>query len=99
MDIEGAGLRPGGFLFPSRTWTGRLITTRHDFRLVSAWVASIGLDPSNYGTHSLRRTRATLIRRRTGNLVAVQLLSGHMKIENAVRYLRMEVDDALPISP
>jgi integrase len=67
-------------------------------RLVSGWIASIRLDPSFLGTHSLRRTKATLIYRRTGNLCAVQLLLGHTKIESAVRYLGIEVDDALAIA-
>ena len=65
---------------------------------LSEWIASIGLDPHLFGTHSLRRTKATLIYRRTGNLRAVQLLLGHTKIESAVRYLRIEVDDALSIA-
>jgi integrase len=67
-------------------------------RLVSEWVASIGLDPRIYSTHSIRRTKATLIYRRTGNLRAVQLLLGHTKIESTVRYLGIEVDDALAIA-
>ena len=61
-------------------------------------MARIGLDPSLYGTHSLRRTKATLIYRRTGNLRAVQLLLGHAKVESTVRYLGIEVDDALAIA-
>jgi integrase len=76
----------------------RNLTTRQYSRLVSDWVASIGLDPSLFGTHSLRRTKATLIYRRTGNLRAVQLLLGHTKIESTVRYLGIEVDDALAIA-
>src|ERR1700739_2020784 len=96
--MQSAGLRPGGFLLPSLTCVGRPGTTRHYFRLVSGWVASIGLDPSGYGTHSLRRTKAALIYRRTGNLRAVQLLLGHTKIENTVRYLGIEVEDTLAIS-
>jgi integrase len=67
-------------------------------RLLSEWIASIGLDPKLFGTHSLRRTKATLIYRRTGNLRAVQLLLGHTKIESTVRYLGIEVDDALAIA-
>ena len=67
-------------------------------RLVSEWIASIGLDPHVFGTHSLRRTKATLIYRRTGNLRAVQLLLGHRKIESTIRYLGIEVDDALAIA-
>ena len=74
------------------------LTTRQYARLVSAWTAIIGLDPSLYGTHSLRRTKATLIYRKTGNLRAVQLLLGHSKVESTVRYLGIEVDDALTIA-
>jgi integrase len=66
--------------------------------LVGEWIASIGLDPLNFGTHSLRRTKATLIYRRTGNLRAVQLLLGHTKIESTVRYLGIEIDDAIEIA-
>jgi integrase len=66
--------------------------------LVAGWFASIGLDPSRFGTHSLRRTKATLIYRRTGNLRAVQLLLGHTKIESTARYLGIEVDDALEMT-
>ena len=87
--------RPKDFLFPSRRFPGRSITTRQYARLVSGWIASIGPDSSFYGTHSLRRTKATLIYRRTGNLRAVQLLLGHRK---TVRYLGVEVDDALAIA-
>ena len=71
------------------------MTTRQYARLVSEWIASIGLDSTLFGTHSLRRTKATLIYRRTGNLRAVQLLLGHTRIESTVRYLGIEVDDAL----
>ena len=67
-------------------------------RLLADWLTSIGLDPRVYGTHSLRRTKATLIYRRTGNLRAVQLLLGHTKIESTVRYLGIEVDDAIAIA-
>jgi integrase len=77
---------------------GRQMTTRQYARLLSEWIASIGLDPHLFGTHSLRRTKATLIYRRTGNLRAVQLLLGHTKIESTVRYLGIEVDDALSIA-
>ena len=67
-------------------------------RLLADWLVGIGLDPHVYGTHSLRRTKATLIYRRTGNLRAVQLLLGHTKIESTVRYLGIDIDDALAIS-
>ena len=74
------------------------MTTRQYARLVSSWIDGIGLDLHCFGTHSLRRTKATLIYRRTGNLRAVQLLLGHTKIESTVRYLGIEVDDALAIA-
>ena len=86
------------YLFSGRRDRNTHLTTRQYARLVSQWIASIGLDPSLYGTHSLRRTKATLIYRRTGNLRAVQLLLGHTKIESTVRYLGVEVDDAIAIS-
>lgn len=92
------GRRQRGPLFPSRVNLKRSISTRQYARLVDSWVASIGLDPSAYGTHSLRRTKATLIYRRTGNLRAVQLLLGHAKLESTVRYLGIEVEDALAIA-
>jgi len=66
--------------------------------MVDRWVASIGLDPTKYGTHTLRRTKASLIYRRTKNLRAVQLLLGHTKLESTVRYLGIEVDDALEMA-
>lgn len=90
--------KPGKFLFGGRCGLQRSITTRQYARLVSEWVASIGLDSHKFGTHSLRRTKATLIYRRTGNLRAVQLLLGHTKIESTARYLGIEVDDALTIA-
>ena len=90
--------RPGEFLFTGRRGPDRNMTTRQYARLVSEWIGSVGLDPRLFGTHSLRRTKATLIYRRTGNLRAVQLLLGHTKIESTVRYLGIEVDDALAIA-
>ena len=96
--LGAAGKKPGEFLFTSRRAIGRCITRRQYGRLVSEWIASVGLDPRIYSTHSLRRTKVTLIYRRTGNLRAVQLLLGHTKIESTVRYLGVEVDDALAIA-
>ena len=87
----------GEFLFTSPK-SERSMTPRQYGRLVSDWLIGIGLDPHLYGTHSLRRTKATLIYRRTGNLRAVQLLLGHTKIESTVRYLGIDVDDALAIA-
>ena len=86
------------YLFPSKRKRNGHLSTRQYARLLSRWISSIGLDPSVYGTHSLRRTKATLIYRRTGNLRAVQLLLGHTKIESTVRYLGVEVDDALALA-
>ena len=86
------------FLFTGIRDKDRPLTTRQYARLVSEWIAGVGLDASLFGTHSLRRTKATLIYKRTGNLRAVQLLLGHMKVESTVRYLGIEVDDALEIA-
>jgi integrase len=87
----------GEYLFKGRR-PDRHLTTRQFARLLSEWLSLIGLDPTLFGTHSLRRTKATLIYRKTGNLRAVQLLLGHTKIESTVRYLGIEVDDALAIA-
>lgn len=91
-------LRPSDFLFQSRLVNSPHLSTRQYARIVQDWVASIGLNPATYGTHSLRRTKAALIYRKTGNLRAVQLLLGHTKLESTVRYLGVEVDDAIAIS-
>jgi integrase len=96
--LKATGKKPGEFLFTGRRGIGQCMTTRQYARLVSGWLTSIGLDPRLFGTHSLRRTKATLIYRLTGNLRAVQLLLGHTKIESTVRYLGIEVDDALAIA-
>jgi integrase len=96
--IAQARLCPGEFLFPSRMTRSPHLSTRQYARTVKKWVALIGLEPAEYGTHSLRRTKATLIYRRTKNLRAVQLLLGHTKLENTVRYLGVEVDDALEMA-
>jgi integrase len=89
---------PGDYLFIGHCGKGRCLTTRQYARLVSHWIALIGLDAALFGTHSIRRTKATLIYRKTGNLRAVQLLLGHSKVESTVRYLGIEVDDALAIA-
>jgi integrase len=96
--IERARLRDDQFLFPSRMRWSPHLSTRQYARIVKSWITSIGLEPNEYGTHSLRRTKATLIYRRTKNLRAVQLLLGHTKLESTVRYLGIEVDDALEIA-
>jgi len=91
------GRKPGQFLFAGRGGKDGL-TKRQYARLVQEWVASIGLDPAKFGTHSLRRTKTVLIYRHTGNLRAAQLLLGHSKIESTARYLGIEVDDAIEIA-
>ncbi len=96
--IKKAKLRNEDFLFPSRIHVSPHLSTRQYARIVEQWVASIGLDPADYGTHSIRRTKATLIYRRTKNLRAIQLLLGHTKLESTVRYLGIEVDDALEMA-
>ena len=90
--------RHSDYLFPSRNTVSAHISTRQYARIVAGWVAEIGLDPTAYGTHSLRRTKPTLIYKRTHNLRAIQLLLGHTKLESTVRYLGIEVDDALEIA-
>ena len=96
--ITQAQLKPDQCLFPSRVHASDHISTRQYERLLKHWVASIGLDPAGYGTHTMRRAKATLIYRRTKNLRAVQLVLGHTKLESTVRYLGIEVDDALEIA-
>ena len=96
--IASARLRTESYLFPTRSNGSSHLSTRQYARLVKGWSRGIGLDPTNYGTHSLRRTKATLIYRNTKNLRAVQLLLGHSKLESTVRYLGVDVEDALTIS-
>lgn len=96
--IKSAGLKSDSFLFPSRVHDSPHLGTRQYARIVREWVEEIGLDPTAYGTHSVRRTKPTLIYRRTKNLRPVQLLLGHSKLESTVRYLGIDVDDALGIA-
>jgi integrase len=96
--IKEAKLRSEDFLFPSRIHDSPHLGTRQYARIVDNWVRQIGLDPAAYCTHSMRRTKASLIYRRTKNLRAVQLLFGHAKVEITVRFLGIEVDDALEMA-
>lgn len=96
--VEFADIKSNDYLFKSRLKNSMHISTRQYARIVESWVSLIGLDPSAYGTHSLRRTKASLIYRRTKNLRAIQLLLGHTKLESTVRYLGIEVDDALEMA-
>lgn len=92
------GRRDDDWLFPSRSRAGDHITTRQYARLVGRWVSMIDLDPAAFGTHSLRRTKVALVYKKTGNIRVCQLLLGHRKLESTVRYLGIEVDDALTLS-
>ena len=96
--IDRQKLSGSQYLFPSRVRDSPHLSTRQYARIVTRWVEPIGLDATAYGTHSMRRTKATLIYRRTKNLRAVQLLLGRTKLESTVRYLGIEVDDALEIA-
>jgi integrase len=95
IDLSG---RQDGYLFPTRYSLERPLSTRTYARIVELWVRAAGLEPRLYGTHTLRRTKATYLYRKTGNLRAVQLLLGHKSIENTVRYLGIDVDDALELA-
>ncbi len=96
--LERRGGYTDDFVFPSRVDYLGHISTRQYARLVDEWVTAVGLDVRQYGTHSLRRTKASMIYKATGNLRAVQILLGHSRIENTVRYLGVDVDDALTLS-
>jgi integrase len=96
LECRGGSL--DAFAFPSRTDHAAHISTRQYARLVDEWVTGIGLRREDYGTHSLRRTKASIIYKRTGNLRAVQILLGHTKIESTVRYLGVDIEDALALA-
>jgi len=96
--IREAELANDDFLFPSRVHDSPHLGTRQYARILDSWIKEIGLDPTAYGTHTMRRTKASLIYRRTKNIRAVQLLLGHTKLESTVRYLGIEVEDALELS-
>ena len=96
--IEYASLKFDNFLFASRVHDSPHLSTRQYARIVNAWVEEIGLDSTNYGTHTMRRTKVSLIYKRTKNLLAIQLLLGHTKLDRTLRYLGVEVDDALELA-
>lgn len=96
--LDGPQMIGSEFLWPGRFHDRLHISTRQYARLVRDWVRSIGLEPSAYGTHSMRRTKVSQIYKKTGNLRAVQLLLGHTKMDSTVRYLGVELEDALAIS-
>lgn len=96
--IREAGLKSEDFLFPNRMHASAHIGTRQYARILHHWVQDIGLDSTEYGTHSMRRSKAAMIYKKTKNLRAVQILLGHTKLESTVRYLGIEVDDALDLA-
>ncbi|MER9420044.1 tyrosine-type recombinase/integrase [Mesorhizobium sp. M0306] len=96
--LERRGGTIDDYAFPSRIDRSVPMSTRQYARLVDEWVSAIGLRREEYGTHSLRRTKASIIYKATGNLRAVQILLGHTKIENTVRYLGVEVENALTLA-
>ncbi len=96
--LELAKLKSDDYIFPSRIHDSPHLSTRQYARIVNAWAVEIGLDPSGYGTYTMRRTKASLIYMRTKNLRVVQILLGHTKLESTVRYLGIEVDDALEMA-
>lgn len=96
--IKSNGLKSDDYLFASRVREHEHLSTRQYSRIVKRWVTSIGLDATAYGTHSMKRTKSSLIYKRTKNLLAVQVLLGYDKLENTVRYPSIEVDDALELS-
>jgi len=96
--IETQELRDRDYLFPGQMRGSTHLSTRQYSRIVERWVKSVGLDSTKYGTHSMRRTKAAMIYKKTGNLRAVQLLLGHNNLESTVRYLGVEVDDALQLA-
>jgi integrase len=96
--LEKRGGTVDDFAFPSRVEAAAHLSTRQYARLVDEWVSAIGLRREEYGTHSLRRTKASIIYKATGNLRAVQILLGHTNFENTVRYLGVDVEDALELA-
>lgn len=96
--VDQAKLSNEDFLFPSRVHSSPHLSTRQYARILRSWIEEIGLDPSAYGTHSMRRSKVSLIYKKTKNLRAVQILLGHTKLESTVRYLGIEVDDALELA-
>jgi site-specific recombinase XerD len=96
--LERRGGTVEDYAFPSRINHRSPLSTRQYARLVDEWVTAIGLRPKDYGTHSLRRTKASMIYKQTGNLRAVQILLGNTKIESTVRYLGVDIEDALELA-
>ena len=96
--IRERGIGGGNYLLPSRRHDRDYLSTRRYARLLKGWLGEVGIEPSTYGTHSLRRTKVALIYRQTGNIRAVQILLGHSKLDSTVRYLGVDIEDALALA-
>jgi len=96
--IKSQNLSSTDYLFKSRFHKSDHITTRQYARILKIWLEDIGLDPYEYGTHSIRRTKVSLIYQKTKNIRAIQLLLGHSNLDSKVRYLGVELDDALDVA-
>jgi len=96
--IKSQNLSSTDYLFKSRFHQSDHITTRQYARILKTWIEDIGLDPYDYGTHSIRRTKVSLIYQKTKNIRAIQLLLGHSNLDSTVRYLGVELDDALDVA-
>ena len=96
--IKSQNLSSTDYLFKSRFHHSDHITTRQYARILKTWIEAIGLDPYEYGTHSIRRTKVSLIYQKTKNIRAIQLLLGHSNLDSTVRYLGVELDDALDVA-
>lgn len=96
--IKSQNLSSTDYLFKSRFHQSDHITTRQYARILKTWIEAIGLDPYEYGTHSIRRTKVSLIYQKTKNIRAIQLLLGHSNLDSTVRYLGVELDDALDVA-
>jgi integrase len=96
--IRRCGVGKSDYLFPSRRRDRDFISTRQYARLLKGWLRDVGIEPSPYGTHSLRRTKVALIYRQSGNIRAIQILLGHTKLDSTVRYLGVDIEDALALA-
>ncbi len=96
--IKDQELKPTDYLFPSPRKVNQPLSYSYYRRIIRSWALALGHNPDLYGTHSLRRTKATLIYQKTKNIRAIQLLLGHTKIENTIKYLGVELEDALRLS-
>lgn len=96
--VQSSALSANDFIFQSERRNNQPISYSYYRTIIRSWAEQLGLDADLYGTHSMRRTKATLVYARTKNIRAVQLLLGHTKIDNTIRYLGIEIEDAIKLS-